>query len=104
MHIEEVLCCRDKTCEEIWSYSCTHLNDSFCTEARIVIKLLQLLTTALTAPGNLRYTSVTANSIIFQWDSLTEDVQVSWYVITCSKENNIFTVSYSSHMIIINTS
>ena len=65
--------------------------------------MLQSLTTALAAPGNLRYTSVTANSIIFQWDSLTEDVQVSWYVITCSEESNVFMVSYSSQMIIINT-
>ena len=48
------------------------------------------------APTNFRYTSVTSNSITFQWNPLSEDVQVSWYVITCFEGSIILTVRITS--------
>ena len=53
--------------------------------------IIILITVA--APSNLRDIGVTSNSITFQWNSLTVDVQVSWYVITCLEGNISLTVS-----------
>ena len=46
------------------------------------------------APSNFRYTAVTFDSIAFQWNSLTGDVD--WYVVRCSTGNLSFIVSVNT--------
>ena len=62
--------------------------------------ILYLFFTIDVAPSNFRYTAVTFDSIAFQWNSLTGDVD--WYVVRCSTGNLSFIVSIIVANIMLN--
>ena len=69
--------------------------DNYMFEMYQLFSLAYFVFTIVVAPSSLRYSGVTANSVTFQWNSLTVDgVEVNWYVIICTTGNFSFMVSY----------